>query len=122
MKNYELTLILKPELDGEALNKTIQTVAAFIQEKGGFLEKQELRGKQRQGILAVLAFSLGAEEIESIQKRIKEEKQIFRSMLIIAPKKRTQTPTIQTAPKIVSQEQPRMSVEDIDKKLEEIFK
>jgi len=122
MKNYELTLILSSELDGEALNKIIQDIAAFIQEKGGLLKSQELRGKQRQGILALLVFSLNPEALESIQKKLKEEKQILRSMLTIAQRKRAETPTLQTAPKIAESEQPRMSVEDIDKKLEEIFK
>lgn len=122
MKNYELTLILKADLDNEALNKIIQDVAAFIQEKGGLLEKQELRGRQRQGILAVIVFSLQAQDLESIQKKLKEYQQIVRSMLVIAPKKRAEMPMIQAAPKMIESEQPKMSVEDIDKKLEEIFK
>ena len=125
MKNYELALILSLELNTEELNKAIQDIAAFIQEKGGLIKNQELRGKQRGGILATLAFSVNAQEIENIQKKLKENARILHFMAILAPKKRIAAApslSVQQAPKITMSEEPKMSAQDIDKKLEEIFK
>lgn len=127
MKNYELSLILAPELMGETLTKALQNIIGFIQDKGGLLEKQKIKGKQRNGILAILAFSLKQEEIENLNKKIKDEKQILRSMVTITPRRKTQVPTLakQTAQPISALKTPeeeKLSVEDIDKKLEEIFK
>ncbi len=126
MKTYELTLILQPELVQEALNKLIQDIASFIQEKGGLLERQELKGRQKKGILTVLAFSLRQEEIEALNKKIKGEKGVVRSMMLVAHRHIEKVPTVYPKAK-VTQEKPmleevKLTVEEIDKKLEEIFK
>ena len=128
MKNYELTLILKNDLTNEALNTLLQGISALIQEKGGLLEKQEIKGKREKGTLVALVFSLKPEEIENLQKKIKDEKGIVRFMIMVAPRHRAQTPALRTLgteksypTETKEEETVKLTAEDIDKKLEEIF-
>jgi small subunit ribosomal protein S6 len=47
MRDYELVLILHPELDEAALKETVEKVTGWITESGGAIEKVDLWGKRR---------------------------------------------------------------------------
>ncbi len=126
MKNYEITLILNSELPQEARTKLVQDIASFVQDRGGLLEKQEFTGKSSgstKGMLALLACSIKQEEIENLSARLKIEKDILRFMISLAPRRLAKIPTLQPASQTPPEKEGvKLAVEDIDKKLEEIFK
>ena len=53
LHNYELILIISPEVMDEALGATMDNVSQFITEKGGVISNVEQWGKRR------LAYSIG---------------------------------------------------------------
>jgi len=133
MRNYELTLIVSPEISEGAVNDVIGKVTTQIQEEGGIISKEEVLERRKlpsfiqkhpSGYLTLVNFSIQPEQLTGVEKTIKEEKQILRHMLLFKPVKVREIPTITTkipAPKTTGSEE-KMDIEDIDKKLEEIFK
>jgi len=120
MRNYELTLIFSSEIMEEKIQEFLGEVAGFLQGKGGLLGKQWARreGKERIG---VLGFTIAPEVLLEIEELLKGKKEILRFMLSIAPSKSLETPVIVRPEPQIAEEQ-KVSIEDIDKKLEEIFK
>jgi len=138
MKLYELTYLLSPELSEEDFNNNTQKIIAVLQEEGG----EALEGakpvrkrlsppikKQRQAWLGVLNISLNPEKLESFLKKLKSEPQILRFLITIkrparakkeikprAIKKIAEIPQIEK-----SEEERKVELEDIEKKLEEIL-
>ncbi len=47
LRDYELVLIIRPEVGDEALDTTIDKVSQFIAEKGGIIAEVERWGKRR---------------------------------------------------------------------------
>ena len=47
MRNYELVLILQPDLDEEAFNAAVDKVKGWISEAQGSVEKVDVWGKRR---------------------------------------------------------------------------
>ncbi len=47
MRDYELVMIVHPELDETALKETVDKVTGWITEFGGAIEKVDLWGKRR---------------------------------------------------------------------------
>ena len=144
MRNYELTLILSANLAEEQVNNTIQKIASFLQEKGGILGNQDIKGKkpllapiskQVEGYVVVLKFTIGSEHITELEAQLKENEEVLRHMLLIAPQymKKVLAPRIATpvaastveakpaAPVTVEEPVTEAGKETIDKKLEEIF-
>jgi len=133
MKNYELTLIVSPEVSEGTVNDVIGKVTTQIQGEGGIISKEEVLGRRRlpsfiqkhpDGYLTLVSFSIQPEQLLSIEKTIKEEKQILRHMLLSKPVKVREIPTITTKTPVAKTAglQEKMDIEEIDKKLEEILK
>ena len=136
MRNYDLTLIFSPLLAPEEANDLFQQFVSFVQEQGGILGDQRLLGKKpllapirhaKEGYLAVITFSLGEEKLLNVEKKCKETQQILRFFIVkqvkrvIRKKGRVApTPEIATAP--AQKKEEKIDLQDIDKKLEEIFK
>jgi len=47
MREYELTLVVHPELDEEAFNEIVNRVSGWITENGGEITKTELWGRRQ---------------------------------------------------------------------------
>ena len=140
MRNYELALIASPELTEEQLNDNTQEFISWLQDQGGIFINQDMQGRRvlpslikekNQGFLVSLHFALDPEKIQEVTKKVKETPYILRSMLVITPAQKTTAPTsmgVTASQESVTQEnlqeqaQKQADVEDIDKKLEEIFK
>lgn len=142
MRNYELTLILNPAISEEAVNDAVQKLISQIQEDGGILNKEEIQGKRRfhglvgkaaDGYLAVVSFVMQPERLPNIEKILKED-HILRHLLVSKPTRKVgEVPSIAqkspSQPRIslakdgkAGEAQEKVEIEDIDKKLEEIFK
>lgn len=135
MKDYELTLVIQSSATEEALNSLLQNLTALIQEKEGILEKQDVRKnvslpagiqKQNAASVAVLKFKAREEAIEPLEKKTKEEKIVLRAMVTKFQKpKAVRVPSfspLKHPAQAQAEEGQKMSAEEIDKQLEEIFK
>jgi len=120
MRNYELTLLFSSEVMEEKIQELLGEVAGFLQGKGALLGKQWTRreGKVKVG---VLAFTVSSEVLLEAEQFLREKKEILRFMVSIAPPKPLETPVITRLTPQIPEEQ-KVPIEDIDKKLEEIFK
>ena len=136
MRNYELTLLFSPILSEEEVNNTVQQIAATIQDKGGMLGRQDVKGKKpllapikrhKEAYLGILGFSLSEDQALQIEKVLEERNGLLRSMLLYVPARKK--PAVPHFAKVAAEripepiaEQPKVETEDIDKQLEEIFK
>lgn len=135
MRNYELTLLLKPGLE-EALRQELSAkVASLLQEAGALIVSQDSKGKrflaspiakQREAELAVVKFTVDPQRIPDVEKGLKATEAILRfTLLSWLPRKaqeRTVARPVTFAAAQENTEEPRVELGDIDKKLEEIFK
>lgn len=142
MKKYELNYLISPEFSEEEAKEFQNKIASFFQEEEGVLNEEGslIRiklaypiKKQTQAYLAVLSFQLKPEKLSNLEKKLKEENQILRYLLLIkkeieikpgisrippisrksrkaAPKKTTAHPS-----------EKKVELKEIEKKLEEIL-
>ncbi|TSC97885.1 MAG: hypothetical protein Greene101447_268 [Parcubacteria group bacterium Greene1014_47] len=120
MRNYELTLLFSSEIMEEKIQELLGELTGFLQGKGALLGKQWTRreGKARVG---VLGFTIAPEILKEVEQLLKQKKEIARFMVSIAALRSLATPVI-VKPAMEPPEEQKVSMEDIDKKLEEIFK
>ena len=135
MRNYDLTLIFSPLLADEQANDLFQQFVSFVQEQGGILADQRLLGKKpllapirhaKEGYLATITFSLNEENLPNVEKRCKETQHILRFFLVKQakrkPKKTRVAPTPEIAAALTQKKEEKIDLQNIDEKLEEIFK
>lgn len=130
MKLYEFTYLIYPNLSREEINSLEDRINSFIKEGKGTIVKSSSVVKKtlaypikkiREAFLANLIFNLESEKVESLEKKIKSEKRIIRYLLlkkkvskkIITPYRLRVKTKIKTKPKV--------ELEEIEKKLEEIL-
>jgi ribosomal protein S6 len=152
MRNYNASLIFSPLLQEQQVNDILQQLASFVQDKGGILGTQDIRGKRpllapihnvQEGYLATLSFTLLPEHLEGFEKTSGEQKEILRFLIAKQAKKRkTKKQTLAPSPQPISlpqtpeaepiaskvsetlkeEKEEKVDLKDIDEKLEEIFK
>jgi ribosomal protein S6 len=135
MRNYDLTLIFSPLLADEEANDLFQQFVSFVQEQGGILGDQRLLGKKpllapirhaKEGYLAVITFSLNEEKLPNLEKKCKETPQILRFFIVKQAKRVIKKARIIPIPEMAStpiqKKEGKIDLQDIDEKLEEIFK
>lgn len=143
MKNYEIDIIVSPDLSEEEAKLTKEKVSSFILEAGGTLTeaKDPLRtrtgyaiAKKREAYLVEFSFTLEPEKLKDLQTRIKEEKQILRFMVLNKkiekepPAERRPRPILtesaaeEEAPRETVKNEKKVELEEIEEKLEEILK
>ncbi len=137
MKLYELTYLIKPEIDEKDLEVLSEKIKSLIIEKGGILGKETAAVKKKLGsqikkksvaYFKNLDFQLEPGKIKEIKKEIESEKNILRFIFLnkVLPKAR---PSIKAIPKtdlqhpLAQKEEKAKKVElkEIEKKLEEIL-
>lgn len=92
MKYYELTYLISPDLDQEKAEKLFQEIISFLQEKEAILNIKEEKIKKidlaypiknkEKAYLATVEFYLLPEKIKEVGKKIKENKNILRYLLL----------------------------------------
>lgn len=141
MRNYELTLIFTADLGAEQLTLAQEDVISFVQGKGGILLSQDIKGKKallapiknrKEGIVAVLKFTMDASHMQDLEKYLKENANILRFLCLLSISRKVKNKTPHLVPSLGSVLQaPRereaagtqkIDLGEIDKKLEEIFK
>jgi len=139
MKIYELNYLISPDLSEEELNAFQEKINKYVQEEKGILgetNKPQKRilaypiKKMVQAYLSSINFQLNPESLLNIEKKIKNEGQIIRYLILVKkPRKVTEKRIRRIIKKL---EQPSMKaetpqkkkadLETIEQKLEEILK
>lgn len=136
MKYYELTYLITPDLAEEEARAFQNKVNSFIAdegvlEEGNVILRKKLAypiKKKEQSYLAVATFNALPEKISSLEKKLKEEKEILRYILVIKEKQQSlkirphmakRKPIVETKEPI-SQEK-KVELKEIEKKLDEIL-
>jgi len=151
MKDYELTLILSPDIEETQVNDTVQELISFIQDEGGILYDQNILGKKpllapvknhKEAYLGLLVFNIQPEKLSVLEKKCKETEQILRFLLLVRPAKKIaktpkssrilntiqkispdlQGPESEGETTIDKKKEEKIELKDIDEKLKEIFK
>lgn len=136
MQNYEITCILSPALSEEEAQKTQERVASLIQAEGGVVVEVRsatkkitfFTSKRQEALSFTLEFQAEPANLQNVNKKLKDEKQVIRSFIMVRPKikemARQRRREIKKLPvKLPENQEPKAKVEiaEIEKKLEEIL-
>lgn len=137
MRNYEITCLIAPELSEEEAQKFQEKISSLIQSEGGIII--EIKGmikkiffftkKRKEAFTFTLGFQMEPDNLQSLNKKLKDEKQIIRFFTMVKPKfremARQRRREIKKSVERVTEEktEPKIKVEiaEIEKKLEEIL-
>ncbi len=93
MHNYELVCIVHPDLDENAFKSVLEKVNTWVTEFGGTVDKLDVWGrrrmaysirKQREGQYAVLSISMPSAAAAELERNLRFQENILRSMLTVA--------------------------------------
>ena len=145
MKYYELTYLASPDLSEENLNNLKEKIISLLQERSGVLNeiknpvKTTLRypiKKKKTAFLVTLNFCFNAEKMSNFEKNLKSVPEILRYLILtgVTSGKPPQTPFFQQKERSLEQKrirrvpfrtgrqkEPKVELEEIEKKLEEIL-
>lgn len=135
MRNYELTLLFKADAAEGRAQGLLAEIASMLQDHGAIVISQDAKGKralpvpiqkQTAAELAVLRFNLDPAKVEDVEKNLKTKDALVRfTLLSYLPRKARELSIARPAAAPLSrqaQEEQKVELQDIDKKLEEIFK
>ena len=136
MKYYELAYLAAPEISDENLTALKEKVVAFVQKKGEILGEvrppiKRILGypikKRKNAFLATIYFSAPADLANDLKKMLDKEKEILRYLIIIKrePAEAAAPPIPEKFKKAPAEfkktREPKVELEEIEKKLEEIL-
>ena len=96
MRNYELMLLLNPNLQEEETSALLEQVQQTIKTNQGQIIKVDKWGKKKlvyeikkyqEAIYFIIAFELDPENIAALERSIKFEEKIIRYLLVLGQKK-----------------------------------
>jgi small subunit ribosomal protein S6 len=91
LRDYELVLIISPEVDEEKFEATIDNVSRFITGKGGVVSDIERRGKRNlaypirhfaEGSYVLTRFKLGPTFGKELEANLRISEEVLRHLLI----------------------------------------
>jgi len=91
LRDYELVLIISPEVDGEVLDTTINNMKQFIMGKGGIISDIEQWGKRKlaypirrfaEGNYVLAQFKLKPTLSKELEMRLDISEEVLRYLLI----------------------------------------
>lgn len=90
MRKYELFVIVHPDLDEAKFQSVVEKVTGWVSESGGNVDKIDVWGrrrlaylinKQREGQYALLHLSMDPAATDALNRNIRFQESIMRSML-----------------------------------------
>lgn len=138
-KQYELTLILPPQLEGMDLENVKKEIEDTIAKFHGKIEFKELNkrdlaypiNKQGQGIYLISHLSIAPDNVNNLSKELKLNKKILRHLishlLPAKPEIKKPKPSLEKIKKVKQKikekkvEESKVKLEEIDKKLDQII-
>ena len=91
MKNYELMVIFKPNLDAEEVDKAIEKIESTVNEFGGNVVSTEKSGRKklaydiqnfRDGFFSTLVLALPADKVAEFKRQLRLTDSILRTMFV----------------------------------------
>lgn len=91
MKNYELMVIFKPNLDAEEVDKAIEKLESTVNEFGGSVVSTEKSGRKklaydiqnfRDGFFSTLVLALPADKVAEFKRQLRLTDNILRTMFV----------------------------------------
>ena len=92
MRDYELTIVVQPDLDDAAFNEVINRVSGWITENGGEVAKTELWGKRRmaypirkqtEGYYALLNVKIPAKFGVELERNLRFLEPVMRFLMVV---------------------------------------
>lgn len=92
MNNYELMVIIHPDLDEEATNQALEKIKDWIVKSGGKIEKIDNWGKRRlayeiqkqnEGVYFLHYVSMPASAIAELEKNLRILEPVMRFMIVV---------------------------------------
>lgn len=129
MRFYEISYLVSPNISKEELKNFQEKINSLIQKEGGILfdinppKKRVLAypiKKNKEAYFLNLTFHFPEEKIENFEKKLKEEKQILRYLILT--KRKPELVGMPKKPSIKKVEKPKkVELKEIEEKLEEIL-
>lgn len=91
MRDYELTLILRPNLSDEIRERLLEKIKKIVEDAKGKIESQDLWGKktlaypikkENEGVYVYFILTFPEKEVLPLEKKIKIEEGILRHLLL----------------------------------------
>ncbi len=91
MRDYELVLLVSPDVGDEGFPATVERVSKFIQDRGGEIKNVDQWGRRRlayqirrfnEGFYAVTIFSLEPNEVRSLEGNLDLAEDILRHLVV----------------------------------------
>ncbi len=91
MKNYELMVIFKPNLDAEEVDKAIEKIESTVNEFGGNVVSTEKSGRKklaydiqnfRDGFFSTMVLALPADKVAEFKRQLRLTDSILRTMFV----------------------------------------
>ena len=91
MKNYELMVIFKPNLDVEEVDKAIEKIESTVNEFGGNVVSTEKSGRKklaydiqnfRDGFFSTMVLALPADKVAEFKRQLRLTDSILRTMFV----------------------------------------
>ena len=96
MKNYELMVIFKPNLDADEVTKVIEKMESTIKDLGGNLVSVDKTGRKklaytmagnRDGFFSTIVLSLPENQVSEFKRQLNINDNVIRSMFTVASDK-----------------------------------
>ena len=91
LRDYELVLIISPEIADDSLDSTIDKISQFITEKGGTISDVEHWGKRKlaypirhflEGTYVLTRFKLSTTSTKELEAKLQVSEEVLRHLLI----------------------------------------
>jgi len=91
MRDYELIIIIHPDLDDEAINQAHDRIRGWIEESGGKINSVDNWGKRRlayeiqkqnEGIYYLLNVNMKTESIAELERNLKILEPVMRHLIV----------------------------------------
>lgn len=95
MKNYELMVVFKPNMDTEEVNSAVEKLTAIVSEMNGKVESVDKVGRKklayevagfRDGFFATLILALPANQVAELKRQLRLNDSVIRTMFTEAVK------------------------------------
>ena len=100
LKPYEAVYVIRPNLDEEAVDRTVSQVEEYIKGLGGNIETTDKKGrrrlayevnKMRDGYYVLTIFHAKTESVSAIKRMMTLSEDIIRSLIVVHEKESAKT-------------------------------
>jgi len=91
-KHYEAVFIIRPNLDEDAVDRTVATVEEFVKAQGGIIEQIDKKGrkrlayevdKMRDGYYVVMNYKGKPESVAPLKRMMTLSEDVMRSLVVV---------------------------------------